>query len=301
MLQQWKTVLRQAFIKTGHTLNFRPSLKQIPPQAQPSDIFMSFLTTRPEEVIVMGPSVLSIAKATSSILATNLRKGTQLYSFGDGTVKDGIGAHGWQSRPSLDLSTDLGIVELAAQSDGHPSTITSLRTKSLAVLAIMYYIRALCQYYSIPTSPSKIQYHFDNEEALRRLNTLPDFTNTANPLATDYDVWAALHEAAISTPCTHFGTHVKGHQDGTELLENLSAEAQLNVRMDEIAGTCRLSHSKPLKTRTHKGNNIVLEINGNIITSNMHNALRFEKTARPLQDYIIRKQGWDEHIFHMVD
>jgi len=94
---------------------------------------------------------------------------------------------------------------------------------------------------------------------------------------------------------------VKGHQDGTELLENLSTEAQLNVRMDEIAGTCRLSHSKPLKTRTHKGTNIVLAINGNIITSNMHNALRFEKTARPLQEYIIRKQGWDEHIFHMVD
>jgi len=97
----------------------------------------------------------------------------------------------------------------------------------------MYYIRALCQHYSITVSPSKIQYHFDNEEALRCLNTLNSFiTDAANPLATDYDVWAALHEAAISTPGTHFGTHVKGHQDGTELLENLSAEAQLNVRME---------------------------------------------------------------------
>ena len=190
MLQQWKTVLGQAFIKTGHTLNFRPSLKQIPPQAQPSDTFTSFLTTRPEEVIVMGHSVLSVAEATSSILATSLRKGTQLYSFGDGTVKDGIGAHGWQIRPSLNLSSDHGIVESAAQSDGHPTTITSLRTESLAVLAIMYCIRALCQYYSIPASPSKIQYHFDNKEALRRLNTLTSFKDTANPLATDYDVLA---------------------------------------------------------------------------------------------------------------
>ena len=163
-------------------------------------------------------------------------------------------------------------MESAAQSDGHPATITSLQTERLAVFAIMYYTRALCQYYSIIVSPSKIQYHFDNEEALRCLNTLISFTD-ANPLATDYDVWDALHEAATSTPGSHFGTHVKGHQDGTDLLENLSAEAQLNVRMDEIAGTCRLSHSKPLKTRTHKGNNIVLEINGEIITSNMHNAL----------------------------
>jgi len=78
----------------------------------------------------MGPSVLSVAEATSSLLATSLRKGTQLYSFGDGTVKDGIGArigaHGWQICPSLDLSSDLAIVESAAQSNGHLATITSL-------------------------------------------------------------------------------------------------------------------------------------------------------------------------------
>ena len=149
----------------------------------------------------------------------------------------------------------------------------------------------LDQHYSILVSHSKIQHSFDNEEALRHLNTLGSFTDSANPLSIDYDVWAALHGAATSTPGSHFGTHVKGHQDGTDLLENLSAEAQLNVRMDEIAGLCRHSHAKHLKTRTHTGNNIVLEINGEIITSNMHSTLRFEKTARPLRDHIMKKQG----------
>jgi len=48
MLQQWKPVLRQAFIKTGHTLNFKPTSKQVTPRAQPPDTFTSFLQTRPE-------------------------------------------------------------------------------------------------------------------------------------------------------------------------------------------------------------------------------------------------------------
>ena len=202
----------------------------------------------------MGSSVLSVAEATSSLLATSLRTGTRLYSFGDGTVKDGIGAHGWQLCLSLDLSSDIRIVESAAQSDGNLATITSLRTESLAVLAIMYYVRALSQHYSIPVSHSKIQHYFDNKEALRHLNTLvSSFSDSANPLSTDYDIWADLHAAATSTPGSHFGTHVKGHQDGTNLLENLSTEAQLNIRMDKIAGLCRLSHTTPLKTQPHKG------------------------------------------------
>jgi len=145
----------------------------------------------------------------------------------------------------------------------------------------MYYVRALSQHYSIPVSQSKIPYFFDNEEALRHLNTLSSFSNTTHPLSTDCDIWAALHKVATSTPGAHFGTHVKGHQDGTDLLENLSTEAQLNVRMDEIAGLCRLSYTTPLKTWPHKGNNIVLKINGDIITSNLHSVLQLKKNRAP--------------------
>jgi len=106
---------------------------------------------------------------------------------------------------------------------------------------------------------------------------LNSFSDTANPLSSDYDVWAAFKETATSTPGFNFGTHVKGHQDGTVLLENLSAEAQLNVWMDKIAGLCRISHTTPLKTRSHKGNNIVLAIHSNNITSNLHSVLHFKK------------------------
>jgi len=94
---------------------------------------------------------------------------------------------------------------------------------------------------------------------------------------------------------------VKGHQNESVLLENLSIESQLDVRMDETAGLCRVSHTIPLKARTHKGTNITLTINGDIITSNLHSALRFGKTAHTLQNYIMQEQGWDIYIFEMVD
>jgi hypothetical protein len=62
---------------------------------------------------------------------------TTIKAFGDGTVKDGIGAHGWHIRPDLDLTHDLLSIESAAQTDGHEDTISSLRTESAAVLAAL--------------------------------------------------------------------------------------------------------------------------------------------------------------------
>ena len=54
----------------------------------------------------------------------------------------------------------------------------------------------------IKKSPSYIQYHLDNKEALRRLNNTDDatFFDTANPITTDYDIWAAIRDATSSTP-----------------------------------------------------------------------------------------------------
>ena len=94
----------------------------------------------------------------------------------------------------------------------HPDIITSLRTESLAILAILYFLHALCLYFGITKSIIFITHHFDNQKAIRRLNELDDFEHKANPTTTDYDVWAAMKEATESQPGTHIGKYVKGHQ-----------------------------------------------------------------------------------------
>jgi hypothetical protein len=101
MLKQWKIVLSQSFIRNGHTLNINPFLSQLATSAPLHDLSFAFpLRHRPLELMVMGSSVLSFPEETSPLLATRLRTGNRICAFGDGTVKDGIGAHGWRRRIS---------------------------------------------------------------------------------------------------------------------------------------------------------------------------------------------------------
>jgi hypothetical protein len=103
----------------------------------------------------MGPGVLNKDNIAESF-TNRLYIGLTIKAFGDGTVKDGIGAHGWHIRPDLDLTHEFLSIESAAQTDGHQDTISSLRTESAAVLAALYLIRAICTFYDIKKSPSYI-------------------------------------------------------------------------------------------------------------------------------------------------
>ena len=171
-----------------------------------------------------------------------------------------------------------------------------------AVLAILYFLRSTCTYFNIRASSSIIQYHLDNMEALRRLNTTESFFATANPITTDqYDIWAAIHEATSSTSRTHIGTHVKGHQDDDNPLESLPPEAHMNIRMDRIAGDCRTSHPSPLAAKAHLGNQGSLTLNGQIVTTKLHRQLHCALTGPFLKAYIQLEETWDDYLFSMLD
>jgi hypothetical protein len=62
----------------------------------------------------MGPGVLSNDQHIAELFSYRLRTGLTIKAFGDGTVKDSIGAHGWHMRPDLDFTHDLNSVESAA-------------------------------------------------------------------------------------------------------------------------------------------------------------------------------------------
>jgi len=250
----------------------------------------------------MGPGVLN-HDDIAILFADRLDSGLPIKAFGDGTVKDGNGAHDWHLRPDLDLTHDYHSIESTAQIDGHQDTISSLRAESAAALAALYFLRSVCIFYNIRTSSSNIIYHLDNKEALRRLNAsvYESFFHTANPITTDYDIWAALREATSSIPGTHIGIHVKGHQDNDIPLESLSLEAQMNIRMDALAGECHNTHSLPLAAKAHYCNQVSLILRGHIVTTKIHQQLRSAFTGPSLQAYIQRKENWDDHIFSTID
>jgi hypothetical protein len=128
---------------------WRDLMVKLEPGSFPSPITgAGSLVTNEHELSIMGPGVLNKDTIAESF-AHRLRTGLTIKAFGDGTVKDGIGAHGWHIRPDLDLTHDLHSIESAAQTDGHQDTISSLRTESAAVLAALYLIRTICTFYDI--------------------------------------------------------------------------------------------------------------------------------------------------------
>ena len=239
----------------------------------------------------------------ATLLANCLSSGLLIKALSDGTVKDSIEAHGWHLRPTLVLTHDRHSIESAAETDGHQDTISSLRTESAAALAALYFLRSVCTFYKIRTSTSTILYHLDKKEALRRLNSSDStsFFDTANPITTDYDVWAALRRATSSTPGIHIGIHAKGHQDDDTPLKSLSLEAQMNIRMDALAGECQRLQTCPLAAKAHSGNQVSLILGSHIVTTKIHQQLRSTFTGPLLQAYVQIKENWDEHIFTMID
>ena len=139
--------------------------------------------------------------------------------------------------------------------------------------------------------------------ALRRLNSTDStsFFDTANPITTNYDVWVALREATSSTPGKDIGIHVKGHQDDDTPLESLSLEAQMNIRMDTLAGECCRLHTRPLETKAHSGNQISLILCLEERARKLQQQLRSTFAGPLLQAYIQKKENWDDHIFSMID
>jgi hypothetical protein len=61
---------------------------------------------------------------------------------------------------------------------------------------------------------------------------------------------------------------VKSDQDDNNPIDSLSPEAQMNIRMDKIAGECRIAHPFPLRTKAHSGNQVSLTLKGHIVTYN---------------------------------
>ena len=95
---------------------------------------------------------------------------------------------------------------------------------------------------------------------------------------------------------------MKGHQDDDTPLESLPPKAQMNIIMDRIARECRTAHPSPLAAKAHLGNQVFLTLNGQIVTTKLHQQLHCALTGPSLKAYIQLKETWDhDHLFSMLD
>ena len=125
MLSHWRQLLRSCFLLSTNLIAHPPSHPLPPTLTLPPVSFTAYLLEHAHELSIMGTGVIN-QDSTASFLADRISSGLPINAFGDGTVKDGIGAHGWHIRPTLDLTNDHHSIESAAQTDGHKDTISSL-------------------------------------------------------------------------------------------------------------------------------------------------------------------------------
>ena len=100
MISNWKRALSKSLLRGDSTIDNPAGPMNLVLPEQPPSTFTEFLQTRPQELRVMGTQVLNNNEALLH-LANRLKNGNMIQTFGNGAVKDGIGAHRWHIHPSL--------------------------------------------------------------------------------------------------------------------------------------------------------------------------------------------------------
>jgi len=124
--------------------------------------------------------------------------------------------------------------------DGHPTLVTSYRAELSGIVATLYLVYRICQFYSITVEAAKL--YCDNKEALK--NAFSPIKEGITPyFNTDHDLVEVAQSLLQLLPITIGHEWVKGHYEG----KNKQYQHYLNEEVDEIAGAYQL-HQRPHPT-----------------------------------------------------
>jgi hypothetical protein len=178
----WRAVIRASFVYGERGINRMLVLKEpIPADTATADLLQQQLRVlSTDERNVIGKEALALTNADCVSLITTMQTGGKLRIFGDGSVKEGRGSHAFRVKSSsVENATH---VESSAISSGDPRLITSLRTETLSMLGALYLVRSIAKANSLERTPFQLLLTYDNKESVHRLDSLPDFYSTADPL-----------------------------------------------------------------------------------------------------------------------
>ena len=134
------------------------------------------------------------------------------------------------------------------------------------------------------------------------MDLIPAFNDYANPLATDYDIWAELKQVATTLPMEIETEHVKAHQDCTVPYDDLpTRQAQVNTDMDALATDIRESTHPIPKIPVFQSSCVAVLINNSVITDKLGKRLRTHITSKPLIQYLLARNHWTQPVFESID
>ncbi len=169
--------------------------------------------------------------------------------------------------------------------DGHPDLVTSYRAELSGIVATLYLIYRLCQFYKI--SEGAMTLYCDNKAALA--NAFKTIKPGITPyLTTDHDLVELAQALIHIIPIMITTEWVKGHYTGN----NRQYQHDLNEEADKIAGQYQLDQSphftirKPLPPPGYK---IRLLHDSSVLSAKVHSMIVNSLHNPHLEAHIIRK------------
>jgi hypothetical protein len=143
----------------------------------------------------------------------------------DGGLKMGLGTAAYV----IEGRTSTGRIQGVNKVPGPIKEGDSHRCEVSGLYAAILIIKEICLTHSI--SQGGITICCDNTTALQVFD--PDYL--PNPTHSNFDLVGACWRLKNTVPITWETEHIKGHQDRTQPIQNLSRKAKLNIAMDKTA------------------------------------------------------------------
>ena len=240
-----------------------------PPNCQPSLDLHRLLNTAPQWMMSnWGHPDLN--QSTLNTIVQELEK-NNLNAAGDGSVKNGLAAHSWCL---FKKNTFEVIFSNAASVAAHPTYVTSYRPEASSILAAASFLSIIAT--TIDTPKTGVTFFTDNKEAVTN-STKYNMHNVKRVLENDSDVTIELLHTIHNSKINFSVAHVKGHQDDDADPNELTPIANINIRMDEEAGTfiesllaTRISNSIPPQLPSQQ---VTIHIKGNLSVTHFSSLL----------------------------
>jgi hypothetical protein len=238
----------------------------------------------------------------------NFTKGSNLVGASDGglrKIKREYGVHGWV----IAIYDSHVIWRGKGQAQGTPNA--SYRTEGIGIIAVRRMIYHTMVFWKVapPMEEEPTFIHFsDSESFIKRQRTLHSYGETWYPTVHTWphaDVLMQLREAESDIwPIQCKLNFVPSHQDKNTNVEDLSPEAQLNKKCDDLCNEKLEELEKKNRrqaTTLLPAGRVYLECNGTIHNGNEQHILRQAIPGKELREYYMAKHEWTQSTYHQVN
>ena len=228
---------------------------------------------------------VSIPEDGGNSIIDAIRRGEKVFGVSDGSASRGLAAHGWKlARKPNDPMAISG----SGPVDGR--TPTAFRAEMQGQVAVLIVSSLLVAARGIRRA--NIISLCDNRATLRRLAAHSRTLRVRDHVESETDLFLVYRDWMRKNHVQPTPLWVKGHQDRTTPLSDISTEGLLNIEVDKLATTAHMARGMPRSAPsadTFATDVYSVFIDGEKITANLKSRVLDRCGEDPLRKYLLHK------------